>query len=131
MSLFMAYPPAWISILYLPAFIGLYMILLHTVVNGWNRRGRKHYKGLVARSMMKFQGKQTVNSMLVITVLIAGAAFALFYAPLMLVSGGDADSKEYPYVYHYRMDQTPISSEEKRKLADSCGVHITDWRSAG
>ena len=33
--------------------------------------------------MMKFQGRQTVRNMLVMTLLVAGAYFASFYAPMM------------------------------------------------
>lgn len=130
MDLFMAYPPAWLSLLYVPAFVGVYMILLHTVVNGWRKKGKGHYKGLVARSMMKFQGKQTVNNMLVITLLIAGAAFALFYVPLMYVSSeDDAATREYPYAFHYRLDENPISRDETKKLAAAYGIALTEWKS--
>ena len=57
----------------------MYMILLHTVVNGWRKRHK--YRDIIATSMMKFQGRQTVRNMLVMTLLIAGAYFASFYAP--------------------------------------------------
>mgnify|MGYP000187628526 FL=1 len=59
------------AVFYLPALAGMYMILLHTVVNGW-RKGRR-YRDIIATSMMKFQGRQTVRNMLVMTLLIAGA----------------------------------------------------------
>lgn len=36
--------------------------------------------------MMKFQGRQTVRNMLVMTLLIAGAYFASFYAPMLNTS---------------------------------------------
>ena len=56
------YPPEGLTaIFYLPALVGLYMILLHTVVNGW-RRKRHRYKDLIATSQMRFQGRQTVNN---------------------------------------------------------------------
>ncbi|QHQ62363.1 hypothetical protein Ana3638_17530 [Anaerocolumna sedimenticola] len=75
------YPPEGFgAIFYVPLFIGLYMILLHSVVNGWSRK-HKHYKNMIATSMMKFQGRQTVRNMLVMTVLLAGAYFAMFYSP--------------------------------------------------
>ena len=77
------FAPEGLSVIfYLPLFIGLYMVLLHTVVNGW-RAGRNHYKHIITTSMMKFQGRQTVRNMLVITVLIAGAYFASFYTPML------------------------------------------------
>src|SRR5699024_7511346 len=82
MNLFSAYPPGWINLLYAPVFLGLYMIMLHTVVHGWSRHRKHPHKNLIARSMMKFQGKQTVNNLLVSTVLIAGGCFGIFYIPI-------------------------------------------------
>src|SRR5699024_2064836 len=56
------YPPEGLTaVFYLPALIGLYMMLLHTVVNGWRRRHQ--YRDIIATSMMKFQGRQTVRNM--------------------------------------------------------------------
>ena len=75
------YPPEGLTAtFYLPALVGLYWILLHTVVNGWGRK-RHRYKDLISTSMMRFQGRQTVRNMLVMTLLIAGAYFASFYTP--------------------------------------------------
>ena len=31
-------PLGWTAVFYLPALVGMYMILLHTVVNGWRQR---------------------------------------------------------------------------------------------
>lgn len=72
------YPPSVVgAVFYLPALIGMYMMLLHTVVNGWRKRHK--YRDIIATSMMEFQGRQTVRNMLVMTLLIAGAYFAAFY----------------------------------------------------
>ncbi len=72
------------AVFYLPALVGMYMILLHTVVNGWRKRHK--YRDIIATSMMKFQGRQTVRNMLVMTLLIVGAYFASFYAPMLNTS---------------------------------------------
>ncbi len=78
MNLFSAYPTELISIFYAPVFVGLYMVMLYSVVHGWAGKRKHPYKNIISRSMMKFQGKQTVNNLLVSTVLIAGSAFAIF-----------------------------------------------------
>lgn len=98
-------PDALTALFYLPALAGLYMILLHTVVNGW-RRGSSRYRDLITSSMMKFQGRQTVRNMVVVTVLAAGAYFAAFYIP-MLSSGTSSttEDREFDYLFHYRADQ--------------------------
>ena len=122
------YPPEGLTaIFYLPALAGLYMILLHTVVNGWKRK-KHRYKDLIATSMMKFQGRQTVNNMLVMSLLIAGAFFASFYTP-MLGTGAmmSYDTRPVDYAYHYRADQDVPSEKEVRALAAEYGVTITSW----
>ena len=122
------YPPeGFTAIFYLPALAGLYMILLHTVVNGWKRK-KHRYKDLIATSMMKFQGRQTVNNMLVMALLIAGAYFASFYSP-MLGTGAMMTYAARPvdYAYHYRSDQDLPSEQEVRALAAEYGVTITSW----
>ncbi len=125
------YPPEGLTaIFYLPALVGLYMILLHTVVNGWS--GKKHaYKDLISTSMMKFQGRQTVRNMLVMTLLIAGAYFASFYTP-MLGTGAmmSYDARTVDYEYHYRADQDIPGEDEVRALAEDYGVTITSWAEA-
>ena len=124
-------PEGLTAVFYLPALAGLYMILLHTVVNGWGRR-RHRYRDLIATSMMKFQGRQTVRSMLVMTLLIAGAYFASFYAP-MLGAGAmlSYDARPVDYAYHWRADQDIPQEDEVRALAERYGVTITSWTQAG
>ena len=125
------YPPEGLTaVFYLPALAGLYMILLHTVVNGWS--GQKHQnKDLISTSQMRFQGRQTVRNMLVMTLLIAGAYFASFYTP-MLGTGAmmGYDARPVDYEYHFRNDQDLPGEDEVRALAEDCGVTITSWAEA-
>lgn len=125
------YAPSVVDALfYLPALIGLYILLLHTVVNGWGGK-KKQYRDLISTSMMKFQGRQTVRNMLVMTVLLAGAYFASFYAPMMLSSSGTSvASRPYDYLYHYRCDQDMIGQNDVAQLAQKHNVDITAWVTA-
>ncbi len=125
------YPPEGLSaVFYAPALVGLYMLLLHTVVNGWGGRRRK-YRDLISTSMMKFQGRQTVRNMLVITVLVAGAYFGSFYIP-MIGTGAMMryDAREYDYLYFHRADQDIPGEDEVRALAREYGVEITSFAEA-
>lgn len=129
-ALFSAYPPAWLNIFYLPLVIGLYMVLLHTVIRGW-RRGKSRYRHIISRSMMKFQGRQTVNSMLVLTILIAGAYFAAFYAPTMYAgSTYSVDQRPVDYAFRYREDQNMLTKDDIETMASKDDVTITDWKNA-
>lgn len=115
------------AIFYLPALLGLYMILLHTVVNGWGGH-KKHWKNIISTSMMKFQGRQTVRNMLVMTLLIGGAYFASFYAPMLSTSAENTyATRPVDYEYHWRADQSLPQRDEVQALADEANVEITSW----
>lgn len=78
--------------------------------------------------MMKFQGKQTVNNLLVSTVLIAGASFAIFYLPMMgtglLI---ETANRPYDYFFHYRADQKVPTENEIKTIAKRNNEKIKDW----
>lgn len=125
------YPPEGLTaVFFLPALAGLYMILLHTVVNGWNGK-KKLYRDLIATSQMRFQGRQTVRNMLVMTLLIAGAYFGSFYAPTMGTGAMMGyDQRPVDYAYHFRADQDIPLEAEVRALAGEYGVSVTDFAAA-
>lgn len=126
------YPPGVVDALcFAPALIGLYMMLLHTVGNGWGGK-RKRYKDIISVSMMKFQARQTVRNMLVMTLLIAGAYFASFYMPMMSGSAEmSARSLPIDYLFHYRADQREIPDEDAiRALAADYDVTIESYAEA-
>lgn len=124
------YPPdGFTAFFYIPAFIGMYMILLHTVVNGWKRK-QHVYKDLIATSQMKFQGRQTVQNLLVMSVLIAGAYFASFYTPMLGIGASMSyDARPFDYLYHFRMDQDIPLEPEVRILAKKYNVRLKNWYS--
>lgn len=102
------------------------MILLHTVVNGWCKRHK--YRDIIATSMMKFQGRQTVRNMLVMTLLIAGAYFAAFYAPMLCTNSAYSfESRPVDFEYHWRGDQNWPQQTEVETLAKEYEVNITSW----
>ncbi len=128
MTLFSSYSPSWLAMLYAPVFIGTYMVMLYTVVYGWGRHEKNPYKDIISRGMMKFQAKQTVNNMLVVTLLIAGGAFAIFYLPTVgLTSVFLYKSYPYDYFYQYPADQKVPGEETVRELAGKYGLSLKDW----
>lgn len=118
------------AVFYLPALIGMYMMLLHTVVNGWRKRHK--YRDIIATSMMKFQGRQTVRNMLVMTLLIAGAYFAAFYAPMLSTNSAYGfENRPVDFEYHWRNDQNLPEQNEVKSLAAEYGVELTSWAKVG
>lgn len=115
------------SLFYLPALIGLYWVLLYTVVGGWHR-GKNRYSHLIESSMMQFQGRQTVRNMLVVTVLVVGAYFASFYSPMMTAPGrAEIVNRPVDYKFFYRADREMIGKADVQALAAEYGVTITDY----
>ena len=125
------YPPSVVdAVFYLPALVGMYMMLLHTVVNGWRKRHK--YRDIIATSMMKFQGRQTVRNILVMTLLIAGAYFAAFYAPMLSTNSAYSfASRPVDFEYHWRNDQGLPEQAEVEALAEEYDVDITSWQQVG
>lgn len=112
---------------YLPALVGLYWVLLYTVVGGWHR-GKRRYAHLVESGMMQFQGRQTVRNMLVVTVLVAGAYFASFYTPMAVAPGrAEIENRPMDYQFFRRADQERITQSEIEELAASFGAQVTDY----
>lgn len=125
---FSMYSPAWVSVFYAPVFVGLYMIMLHTVVHGWKSHRKNPYKNIISRSMMKFQGKQTVNNLLVVTLLIAGGCFAVFYLPTNCIAAVlRYASLPYDYFYKYQADQDVPDRTEIEALGREYGLSLKDW----
>lgn len=125
---FSMYPPAWVSVFYAPMFVGLYMIMLHTVVHGWKSHRKNPYKNIISRSMMKFQGKQTVNNLLVVTLLIAGGCFAIFYLPTNGISAVlRYASLPYDYFYKYQADQNVPDRTKVEALGKEYDLSLKDW----
>ncbi|MGN1038192.1 MAG: hypothetical protein ACI4P0_02200, partial [Mailhella sp.] len=83
---------------------------------------------------MKFQGRQTVNNMLVVTVLIAGGLFAAFYAPMLGTSASMSyDAMAFDYGIHYPMAMKASVPDEERisAMAKNSGLEdIKDYRLA-
>lgn len=127
-KLFSAYAPSWASLLYAPMFVGLYMMMLYTVVYGWGKHKKNPYKKIISRGMMKFQARQTVNNLLVVTLLMAGGCFAMFYLP---ASGTSAVlgyvNYSHDYFYQYPVDQAVPGEDAVKELAGEYGLSTKDW----
>ncbi len=120
-------PGVFTAPFYLPALVGLYWVLLFTVVGGWHR-GKNRYLHLIESGMMQFQGRQTVRNMLVVTVLIAGAYFASFYTPMALAPGfSEIENRPVGYQFFYRADQQMPDQKELDAIASEFDAAITDY----
>ncbi len=122
------YPPDIISLVgYIPAIFGVYFILLQRII-GRTKKDKNRYKNIISDNMMRFQGRQTVRNMLIITLLVSGAYFASFYVPTMLSSAlVNFEMSKVDYAFNYRADQDIVKELDIRKLAENMDVVITDY----
>lgn len=122
-------PPVWTNLLFLFAAAGLYMLLLFIVVRGFGGK-KSYYRNIITRSMMKFQGRQTVLNMCVISVLVMAAYFAMFYSPMKLgpAMAGFA-GRPVDNAFHYRADEAAIPGQaDIERMAEEAGVALRDYR---
>lgn len=121
-------PPIWTNLLFFLAAIGLYLLLVFLVVRGFGGK-KSYYKHIITRSMMKFQGRQTVLNMCVITVLLMAAYFSMFYTPQQLgPSMVMFANRPVDNAFHYRVDEANIPSQAAiRQIATEEGVTLKDY----
>lgn len=122
----------WTNLFYLLAIVGLYRILVYSVsCHKKGRRPQHYYNHMISYGMLKFTGASVVRNMLVITLLIMGCLFALFYVPLTNLSAKEVFKEvEDSYSYFYPQNAKELTQEEVEKLADSYKVTIEDYREA-
>lgn len=124
-------PPFWISLFYLLAAAGLYLVLVYAVVHGFGGR-KSYYKNIITRSMMKFQGRQTVLNMCVITALVIAAYFAMFYPPNQYATQkAMLDARTTDFAFHSRADESGVPGRaEIEQMANEENVQLTDFVTA-
>lgn len=120
--------PFWTNLLFVLVAIGLYLLLVFLVVRGFGSK-KRYYKNIITRSMMRFQGRQTVLNMCVIAVLTAATYFAMFYTPMQLgPSMVGFAARHVDNAFHYRADETNIPNQtDINQLASEEGVVLNDY----
>lgn len=113
---FQEYPPAWLNLLYLFPLAGVYLIILNRVA-GSHKRNKNYESKMISKSIMKFQGKQTVNCMLVIALLIGGGCFAAFYTPITMTAfERNLQAKEWDYQYTIPQNREALHENQVEEI---------------
>lgn len=123
------YLPAVWNAVYILSIVGVYMLMVYTVVHSKRgRRPERYYKNIISISMMRFIGKQTVKNMCVIILLVFSSAFAIFYVPMML-SGVEDNIKKNPYDFSYTYEQRvpQVKKEELFAMAKQYGIRPENY----
>ena len=117
---------------YLLVLIGLYRIMVYSVaVHKRGRKPQKYYKHLISFGLMKFQGISVVRNMLIITLLLAGTLFAVFFSVANYIQGSMSASTEANDIsYQYLGGADGLTEEKVKDLASEYQVQIEDYREA-
>ena len=117
---------------YILVFIGLYRLMVYSVaVHKRGRNPQKYYKHLISFGMMKFQGVSVVRNMLIITLLLAGGLFVVFYSVTNYIQGAYvAESEANDVSYRYLGNAVGLTEEDVRRAASKYEVRIKDYREA-
>lgn len=117
-------------VFYILVLIGLYKIMVYSVaVHKRGKNPQKYYKNLISFGMLKFQGVSVVRNMLISTLLLAGAFFAIFYSATNYIQGATiAASEDNDMSYRYLGDADRLTMQDVKSIAAAYGVEITDYR---
>lgn len=121
-------PEFW-SGTYLFSVIGIYMLAVYFVGN--HKKGKnpeKYYKNVILYSTLKFQGKQTVRNMLVLTLMITAGLFALFYPVTILVSQQEIKKTPIDFSIPYPLSENQITRNDIAKLANEYQEKVVNYQ---
>lgn len=122
---------AWTNLFYLLILLGIYRLLVYSIsVHRKGSNPQKYYNNMLAYGLMKFQGASAVKNMLVITLLIFGGLFGVFYVPLQSSVVGTYDIFPNDISYRFLNDSEEITEQEILKLGEKHGVSILQYETA-
>lgn len=124
--------PGWWGITYIFTIIGIYMSMVYAVM-GFNKRKnkQKYYQTILSSGMMKFQGKQTVKNMCVITLMLIAGLFAFFYLPQLRSGVNIYMQSEYDVSIPTRVEAGIMNKSEIFNLVKKYSVQIQDYKEVG
>lgn len=125
-DIFQAYPPEWLNLLYLFPLTGVYLTILNRVI-GSSKRSKNYESKMISKSITKFQGKQTVNCMLVIALLMGGGCFAAFYTPITMTAfERNLQAKEWDYEYTIPQNRKALNEKQIEEIVKKHGGNIQE-----
>lgn len=131
-ALFNHWVGPWINLFYILVAIGLYRIMVYSIA--FHKKGKnpqKYYQNLISYGMLKFQGASIVRNMFVITLLIMGSLFAMFYQPLQQNGMKDVlEQYETSYSYRYPSNADEVTENDVKALANKHNLDLINYREA-
>lgn len=116
----------WTNAFYFFILLGVYRILVYAISS--HQKGKspqKYYNNLINYGIIKFQGASVVKNMLVITLLIFAALYAISYIPANLRT---EKGLEDDFSYRYLNNANIPSREKLTSLSEKNGVSIENYR---
>lgn len=117
------------SVFFLPAFLGIYRILVYSIsCHKKGVRPQHYYNHIISYNMMKFLGAQMVRSMCIITLLLFCGLFGAFYVPTLTTGLNNFNAQNPEDVsFFYPADSNELTKEEIYRTAEDFGITITAY----
>lgn len=117
------------SVFFLPAFLGIYRILVYSIsCHKKGARPQHYYNHIISYNMLKFLGAQMVRSMCIITLLLFCGLFGAFYVPTLMTGLSNFNTQNPEDVsFFYPADSGELTKEEFYHIAGDFGVTITAY----
>lgn len=122
--------PGILNVVMLLSVVGAYMVIEYFVI--YHKKGKnpkKYYRNLVSYGMIKFEGKQNIRNMLVVSVLCAVSIFAASYISNVsssVVSAGK--SNPYEFIMYRPLISSELNKNDIYELANKNDVTIKDYK---
>lgn len=122
--------PGILNAVMLLSVVGAYMVIEYFVI--YHKKGKnpkKYYRNLVSYGMIKFEGKQNIRNMLVVSVLCAVSIFAASYISNVsssVVSAGK--SNPYEFIMYRPLISSELNKNDIYELANKNDVTIKDYK---
>ena len=128
LGMFLGYVvPIW-GATYLISVLGLYMSIVYAIMgHSKNRRKNKYYKHLLSYNMMRFQGKQTVKNMCVVTLMLIAGMFAFFYVPQLRSGVNVYEESEFDVSIPMPKKLHLLKNKELEDASDKYDVKIVNY----
>lgn len=117
---------------YILVLVGLYRVMVYSVaVHKRGKRPQRYYNHLISYGMMKFQGVSVVRNLLIVTLLLMGTLYAVFFSAANFMQGAYmADSEANDMSYRYLGTESRLGEQDVKAIASAHGVEIMDYREA-
>lgn len=113
---------------YLFSVIGIYMCIVYVIMGRTaNKNNPQYYTHIIPYNMTRFQGKQTVKNMCVVTLMLIAGLFSFFYVPQLRAGANIYETSEYDISIPIRADLGIITNDEIKNISNEYNLKVVNY----